>query len=475
VIRFAALALLLLSAQSPATIDSILEETWKEKGIAPASRSSDAEFLRRVRLDLTGTVPGEEELAAFLKKPDRARKIDELLDSPGYASFMGETFALSLYGYESKFDTSRGPLEVWLRKAFEKNEPWDRVVSDLLTATGASEVVAPVNFVARHLPNGSQPEEMAVKSSRMFLGMRLGCAKCHDHPFDKWTQEDFYSFAAFFRGTNRQYVSNGRVVIENDPARAKARWVPEELKKPVRPKFLNGTEPSTAALRDELALMITTNRQFARATANRAWYHLFGRGVVHPIDNFSAKNPASVAKLVDHLADELIRVKYDLKALFRMIANSKAYQLTSSGTDAAAARVFAVSAVRPLTAGQRTDAALKALKLDEALPRAQVIDIREKSVRFRMRNVLEEDLTSVFEYRESVGDVMQGMTLDLGSMKGKGIFAEKLTVDRVYAMMLSRPPTAREKGQVEAFLKKGGTLEELVVVLLNSHEFSFNH
>ncbi len=472
--RFAALALLLLS-QTPASIDSILEEAWKEKGITPASRATDAEFLRRVTLDLTGTIPTEPELVAFLKKPDRAKKIDELLANPAYAAFMAETFALALYGYESKFDTARGPLEVWLKRKFEANEPWDKVVTQLLTATGASEVVAPVNFVGRHLPDGNRPEEMAVKASRMFLGMRLGCAKCHDHPFDKWTQEDFYSFAAFFRGTTRQYVSNGRIMIDNDPARAKARWVPPDMTKAVKARFLNGSEPTTAAMRDELALMITSNRQFARATANRLWYHLFGRGIVHPIDNFSAKNPASVPKLVDFLADELIRAKFDLKAMFRLIAASKAYQLTSAGTDPAAAKVFAVAAVRPLTAGQRTDAAFRALKLDEALPRAQAIEVREKSVRFRMRNVLEEDLTSVFEYRESVGDVMQGMTLDLGTLRGKGLFAEKLTVEKVYLAMLSRPPSAREKAQVDAFLKKGGTLEEIVIVLLNSHEFSFNH
>jgi hypothetical protein len=264
-------------------------------------------------------------------------------------------------------------------------------------------------------------------------------------------------------------------MIDNDPARAKARWVPPDMTKAVKARFLNGSEPTTAAMRDELALMITSNRQFARATVNRLWYHLFGRGIVHPIDNFSAKNPASVPKLVDFLADELIRSKFDLKAAFRLIAISKAYQLTSAGTDPAAAKVFAVAAVRPLTAGQRTDAAFRALKLDEALPRAQAIEVREKSVRFRMRNVLEEDLTSVFEYRESVGDVMQGMTLDLGTLRGKGLFGEKLTVEKVYQAVLSRPPSSREKAQVEAYVKKGGTLEEVVIVLLNSHEFSFNH
>ncbi len=467
------LLLVLLLAQGATSIDAQLEDLWRDKSVTSASRSTDGEFLRRVTLDLTGTIPTEDELTAFLKKPDRAAKIDELLALPRCNAFLAECFSLSLYGFDDKFDTQRGPLTVWLRGQFEKSEPYDRIVTRLLTASGGNDANPPANWVGRFLPN-NQPEEIAVKVSRTFLGVRLGCARCHDHPFDKWTQEDFYSFAAFFKATTRGYVANGRVTIDDDLGRAKAAYKPAMLKKAAPPRFLNGAEPQTMALRDEFALFLTSNRQFARAIANRLWYHCFGRGIVHPIDNFSGKNPAVAPKLLEFLADEIIRLKFDVKAFLRLITNSKTYQLTSTGGDPVRERLFAVAAVRPLTAAQSVSALDRALQLDAALGRDEAAKVRDRIGRYFMRNAAEEDLTNLFEFRETIGDVMLRMTFDSQRITGKGVFAQKLDVDRVYRILLCRAPSAKEKAACEAFLKKA-TIDELFMTLLNSHEFSFNH
>ncbi len=458
-----------------AQIDPILDEVWKEKGVAPAARSSDAEFLRRVTLDLTGVIPTEDEVRAFLEKPDRAKKIDGLLASPRYAIFMGETFATSLYGYQAAFETMREPLEYWLRQQFEKNAPYDATVRALLTASGPNGGGGPVHFIGRFYPQTGAPEDLAAKVSRSFLGIRLNCARCHDHPFEKWSQEDFYQLAAFFKGTDRKYITQGAIEIVDDVERAKARWKPRDYEKAVKPRFLSGAEPQTAALREELALFVAANRQFARAFANRLWYPFFGRGIVHPIDNFGKKNPPSVPKLLEWLTDEAIRLKFDVKALIRTIVTSRAYQLTSvrESADPERGRVFAHQAVRALTPEQTADSMLRALQLEEAVGGAKAGSIRAKFLQFLVRNMLDQDLTSVFEYRESVQDIMTKMTIELREVRGK-FLAEKPSVERVYLAVLSRRPSAGERAACDKFLKRG-TMEEVFITLLNSHEFAFNH
>jgi len=477
---FALLAALTAAAQDakPATIDSILAETWYEAKLLPQARASDAEFLRRVTLDLTGVVPTEQEVAAFLKKPDRTAKIDELLASPRHAEFLANAWTTSLYGYLNGNDTARAPLEFWLRKAFADNTPYDKVVRDLLTGTGRPQQSAPATFVGRYYMENGKPEEIAVKVSRAFLGIRLNCARCHDHPFDKWTQDDFYQFAAFFKGVERKYIAQNVIEIADSPERAAARYYVQDLKKAVKPKFLSGAEPQTAALRDELALFVVTNRQFARAFANRLWYHFFGRGLVHPIDNFSKKNPASVPRLLDFLTDEAVRLKFDVRAMIRTIVTSKVYQLSSSvaKADPLREKLFAQSLVRPLAPEQVVDSIFRALDLEAAMGRTEMLKSRERFIQFLVRNQLQEDLTSVFEYRESIQDVMTKMTIDLSRARtGKGFLASQPSVERIYLAALSRRPSARERKTCDDYLKRGGSVEELVVTLLNSHEFTFNH
>jgi hypothetical protein len=462
----------------PATIDSILGETWYEAKLLPQARATDVEFLRRVSLDLTGIVPTEQEVAAFLRKPDRTAKIDELLASPRHAEFLASAWATSLYGYLNGQDTARPPLEFWLRKSFADNTPYDQIVRELLTGTGRPATSAPASFVARYYMENGKPEEIAVKVSRAFLGIRLNCARCHDHPFDKWTQDDFYQFAAFFKGVERKYVAQNIIDIVDNPERASARYYVQDLKKAVKPRFLSGAEPQTAALRDELALFVVTNRQFARAFANRLWYHFFGRGLVHPIDNFSKKNPPAVPKLLDFLTDEAIRLKFDTRAMIRMIVTSKAYQLSSSvpKADPLREKLFAQSSVRALAPEQVTDSIMRVLDLETAMGRAEMLKSRERFIQFLVRNQLQEDLTSVFEYRESIQDVMTKMTIDLSRARtGKGFLASQPSVERIYLATLSRPPSARERKTCDDYLKRGGSVEELVVTLLNSHEFTFNH
>ncbi len=484
-----ALALVLLigagtsvAQDAPApTIDTILDADWKARGMERAPLASDSEFLRRVTLDLTGTIPSETEALDWstpLKKHDRAKKIDDLLASPRYAEFMGATWIAVLYGYrEGQFDTSRERLAGWLRKAFAENMLYDRMIAQLLTASGGNDANPLTDWVGRYYTQTGRPEEIAVKVSRTFLGIRLNCARCHDHPYDKWVQEDFYGLAAFFKATERQYVTNGRFVIVDKPERATARYSPPDLNRAVETKFLSGAKPQTANLREELALFLTSNRQFARAFANRLWYHLFGRGIVHPVDNFSKKNPASVPKLLEFLTDEAIRLKFDVKAMIRLIASSRAYQLSSSRVAADPDReaVFALAGVRPLTVDQTVASIMVALPIEAALGKVEAGRVRQVFQQYLVRNAIDEDFTNVFEYRESMQDVMTKMSIDMSRVKGKGWFAESPSIERVYLLTLSRRPTAAERRTCEQFLKRGGTSEELAITLINSHEFAFNH
>src|SRR5688572_23599371 len=174
------------------TIDSLLAEKWEEMSLRPAPLVDDAEFLRRLSLDLIGRVPKVEELRAFRARPDRAAKVDELLSSPEFPRFWSEVWTAMLNGYASAFDSQRDALRYWMEKKLRENAPFDRMATELIAASGTSGVDGSVNFI---LHNSVEP---AIKVSRTFLGIRLDCARCHDHPFDRWTQKDYEDMARFF-------------------------------------------------------------------------------------------------------------------------------------------------------------------------------------------------------------------------------------------------------------------------------------
>jgi len=243
------------SAAGPSapTIDGLLAQAWEEASVRPAPLVDDAEFLRRLSLDLIGRVPTVAELRSFSAAPDRAARIDELLGSPDFPRFWSEVWTAMLNGYAAAFDSQRDGLRFWLEKKFRENAPFDRMATELVAASGVSGVDGAVNFI---LHNSVDP---AIKVSRSFLGIRLDCARCHDHPFDRWTQKDYEDMARFFALLQRETIAVGSTRVRDN----------RDLAVGPKPRFLTGAQPVTSRWREDLAYFVTTSKPFARAFALR--------------------------------------------------------------------------------------------------------------------------------------------------------------------------------------------------------------
>ena len=428
---------------SSETVDSILAWTWQSQGIDPAAVCSDEEFLRRVSLDLIGRIPTLDELSSFKSNSDRAAKIDELLACDDFPRFWSEVWTATFNGYISEYGSDREVLRLWLVEAFAQDMPYDRLVTHLITAKGASAFDGPTNFLVRY------PEEPVVKISRLFLGVRLDCARCHDHPFDRWTQEDFARMNRFFEATDRREASEGNVQLVNlRPGRDEEN----------RPLFLTGAQPRTTQWRDEFALFMTNSKPFARTFVNRVWYHFLGRGIVHPPDDFNRENPAAVPELLEHLASGTRHGGFKLKPLIRTICTSRAYQLSSrrETRNPAHEAVFAYRVVKPLTPEQAFDSA--AIALDLKVTAAQ----RREFIRNTVGESLDEDFSTTWDYRETVQGLMSRLNNRLP--------VPSKSIDQLYLKILSRRPNDRERQ-----LCRDQRAEDIVFALVNSNEFFFNH
>jgi len=424
-------------------VDAILKSAWSETNIQPSPICSDEQFLRRISLDLVGRIPTMEERSAFLASPDRSAVIERLLESPEFPKFWGDLWTTQLFGYEDN-NADRDTLAQWLHEQFRTNRPYDRIVEELLTSTGESAFDGPVNFLLRY------PDEPVVKVSRAFLGVRLDCARCHDHPFDRWTQVDFKRMNRFFEATERQDVSASNVRLID--------VVRDVGSGDERPRFLTGAEPKTTQWRAEFALFLTRSRPFARNFSNRLWYHFLGRGIVHPVDDVNASNPASVPALLEALADEARASKFDMRHMIRLVCNSQAYQRDSSASkdDQTRQQLFAVRTIKPLTPEQWYESMCVATS-QTAKPNE-----RNELVRAFLGDDLNADYSSTWEYRETVQGLMARLVDPVKS--------PAKSVDELFVRFLGRQPTAEELEKCS-----GRSLDEVSFVLLHSSEFAFNH
>jgi hypothetical protein len=331
-------------------IDGLVYDKLRRLGFTPSDPAPDQTFLRRAYLDVIGRLPSADEARAFLtdKSPDkRGRLIDTLLARPEYADYWANKWADLLRpnpyraGMKAVFN-----LDAWLRDAFRRNLPYDEFVRQIITAKGSTfENGATVVFRDRR-----EPEEIAPIVSQLFLGVRLDCAKCHHHPFEAWSQDDFYSFAAYFarlghRGTGLSPpISGGEEAVY---AAAKGEVKHPVTGKVLSPRTLTGTAPRIDPEddpREVLAAWVTSpeNPYFAKVIVNRVWTDVMGRGIVDPVDDIRATNPPSNGPLLDALAADFRRNGYDLKKLLRTILSSRVYGLSSlpKGSNAADQRYF---------------------------------------------------------------------------------------------------------------------------------------
>ena len=221
------------------TVDSIIDRFHQQHGIKAASVCTDHEFLRRITLDLAGRIPSENELDEFLRAPDRSEKIDQLLDSDEFPRFMADVFTAALVGYSNVFGCDREMMRIWLEDQFSEDRPYDEIAHELITARGTAALDGPANFLIRH------QYDPAVKVGRMFLGVRLDCAQCHDHPFDRWTENDYQQMRSFFSQL-RVRQQGGSVNVRDDIAITNRSPRPETRK--MRPRQVCGKWVSLTCL-----------------------------------------------------------------------------------------------------------------------------------------------------------------------------------------------------------------------------------
>jgi hypothetical protein len=484
-------------------IDAHLDARLKAEAVTPAPRADDAELLRRAYLDLTGRIPAPRDVHDFLadKDPDKhAKLINELLDSPRYAVHFAAVWRAALLpelAADAQVRVFQPGFEAWLRLKFRANVPYDELVRELLTVPISADPRAPEavlrdpvkpNALAFFAVKDAKPENLAAATARVFLGVQIECAQCHDHPFGRWERDQFWQTAAFFAGIERSGddafapVSDVRRRIITIPNTKRTQ--PATYLDGAEPKWTDGADP-----RAVLAGWVTakTNPYFARATANRVWGLMFGRGIVEPVDDFSDANKPSHPELLDDLAQALADADFDLKFLIRAIGRTNAYQRTSARMNAAQddPRRFARMAVKGLTGEQLYDSLAIATGYRDPGGRTTARD--RFLAQFALRGSTTEPETSITQALA----LMNGRFLNLvTSAEGSPTLVAvcetpNLTmterIEALYLAALSRKPTAKERERMEKFIAADGTgksaerLADVFWVLLNSAEFRLNH
>lgn len=315
-------------------IDELVFANLQEIGIPPSPVCDDATFLRRVSLDIAGRLPTTEEADAFLANADpdkRDQAIERLLRSPGHADFFANKWTSLLKNRRDDASdiTSNFAFHAWIRDSLLENVPYDQLVRELLAATGTVVTNPPVAWYKRV----KEPKEQLEDVAQLFLGVRLQCAQCHHHPFERWSQDDYYSLAAFFSQVGRKATdTRGEDMIFHQRGIATATNVKTgEALKPAALGDDVGAIPADRDPRLDLADWISSpeNPFFAKALVNRYWKHFFKRGLIEPEDDIRDTNPPTNPELLAALEEHFVRSGYDLKELVRVITQSHAYQLSA--------------------------------------------------------------------------------------------------------------------------------------------------
>lgn len=489
-------------------IDAKLAAKWNDLGLTPSALCSDEEFFRRIHLDAIGTLPTPAAVRAFLADGSankREKAIDDVLRRPEFVDFWalkwGDLLRINRTALQERGMWS---FHNWVRGSLRDGKPMDEMVRDIVTAEGSTFTEGPANFYL----TSQAATDWAETTSQLFLGIRMGCAKCHHHPFEKWSQDDYYGMTAFFvrmgTKTSQEFGLFGgeRVVYLKDKG---------EQNHPrkgglVKPKPLDGpTMDDPLDRRVKLAEWMTApeNPFFARNLANRFWGYLMGRGLVEPLDDMRATNPASNPELLDALAKDLIAKKFDLRSLLRTIMQSRAYQLASAATEGNKADAqnihYTRFAVRRLTAEQMADAldfatgtqekyaglplGTRAIQLPDSGVKSYLLDVFGRPAR---QIACECERTSQPNIAQAL-HLLNGAALNKKIADPKGRIQQALTakkdlsaiVEDLYLATVSRPPRAEESERARHWISQAATpqegLQDLMWVLLNSREFLFNH
>jgi hypothetical protein len=479
-------------------IDREVSERLRAEKVTASGRADDAEFLRRAYLDLVGHIPTAEQAAKFLDSKDagkRAKLVDELLASAEYGRHMADIWQALLLPHNS--DNRRldpAPLVAWLEEHFNKNTPWNKTVHDLITATGEADKNGAVVYFAAQ----GTVDKMTDNVTKVFLGVQLQCAQCHNHPFTEWKQTEYWGMAAFFMKVQatppQKAAKNGTAieVSETEKPRRGKNALPESAKI-LPPKFLGGDvqQAKTGPVRPLLADWLTTakNPYFSRAMVNRMWGQFMGRGLVNPVDDMHDGNAASHPQLLAELAEQFAANDFDLKFLIRAICNSDAYQRTSkpsaSNKDADAA-VYSRMGVKVLTGEQLVDSIAQVVGAqnlkgggNRPMGKGPGGNQRAQLVAFFGG----DENSDATEYQDGIPQVLRLMNAAALNRSPKLMEVVKASkspdqaIEQLYLATLSRRPTKEELARDNGYLKKVGTAEgygDLLWALMNSSEFRVN-
>lgn len=473
--------------------------------IAPSDPCTDEEFVRRAFLDTIGVMPTPEEAQAFLHDPSPTRRetlIDDLLERPEFNDFWALKFADVLRS-NSRLIKSKGAYAYhrWIRSQLEQNVPIDQFVRDLLTADGSTFD----NPASNYYRISRTPEEAVETTAQLFLGVRIQCAKCHNHPFERWTQDDYYGFAAFFARVKQKpgMKPDEEVIFAADGGDVHQPRTGQVMP----PKALGGpvyVEAQTSADRQlRLAEWLTAeeNDFFARSMTNRIWYHLMGKGIVDPVDDFRDSNPASNDELLDGLAADFAASGFDLRHLVRTVLNSRTYALSARSNELntddeiyfshavtkllpAEVLLDAISNVADVpTAFSNMPANSKAISIPDGQMDHPFLKTFGRPARELACECERESDSNLSQALQLIGGatVHDKLRSDGGRMHLLADSEKPAAeiIDELYAVALSRPPTDIEKeaavAHIDSAEDRRQAVEDLGWVLINSKEFLFRH
>ena len=507
-------------------INEQVRKGWDDNEIKPSAVADDAEWLRRVYLDVVGHVPSGKVLEDFMKDKDpakRSKMIETLLADSGYVRNYTTYWTNTLLGRTTPDKTNRGALEKFLRESFAKNRPWNEIAYDLLGSEGRFDDNGAVNYLLAQLqlnPNSDEyPVEATAKSARIFLGLQVQCTQCHNHPFNDWKQNQFWEFYSFFRQMQREdhekyNPTNGE--MEDDYSELIRRNFEGPVYYETRaglmlvayPKYF-GTELDQGGetnRRLELAKLITkddSNKWLARAMVNRMWGHYFANGFTRPVDDMGPHNPASHPELLDRLTDEFVKSGYDLKQLTRWICNTEAYNLTSKfnpkneidNPSNGEVPLFSHMYVKPMQVEQLYESLLVATSSDSSAAGGTGTsqDQLERAKQQFMQIFGSNDDEEPAIYSGTIPQallMMNGALVKNATSGGSGSYLntvltnptykkEPERIRALYMAALGRIPTSSEQknlqGMMSQYSDRITAYQDLYWALLNSNEFIVNH
>ncbi len=496
-------------------IDALVAKQWGMLGISPSETCTDSEFLRRASLDIVGTLPTAEQVKAFVADQDpqkRVALIDRLLERPEYASFFAVKWADILRNKRDgnpAFQRGTFSFYDWIRENIARNTPYDQFARGILAATGTPEMSPAVMWYRRIRATDAFVDDTA----QVFLGMRLQCAKCHHHPFEVWSQDDYYGFAAFFgrvgrkpfgaaggnngqRGRGEEAIFNARSGSVTNPKTGKT----------MEPKGLGGPVFKVAMTSDPRQTMVDwmaepQNPFFARALVNRYWSHFFGRGIVEPLDDLRLTNPPTNPELLDALAAGFQRSGYDLKQLVRTICTSQVYALSSvpNDTNTTDKQSFARHYPRKMSAEVLLDAISQLTAVPTAFdglpPGTRAIELPDESVASAFLDTFGRPKRDSACECERAADASLGQSLmminsadvhaklNAPENRAKQLVADPRTdtikVEELFWSAFARGPSSGESTTASDHIvgkgdKKVEAYQDILWALINAKEFQFN-